>query len=50
MDIGTWDRECNYMLTPQNSKLGIMFDSEADVDMYYETEWTHCVDGTPVEN
>ena len=48
-DIGVYDRLCNFMLTPDNNKLGIQFDPEADVDLYYETEWTHCVDGTLVD-
>jgi len=27
-----------------NNKLGIRFDAGADVDIYYETEWTNCVE------
>jgi len=48
-DIGVFDRACRFMLKPGNNKLGIRFDAEADVDLYYETEWTNCVDNTPVE-
>merc|ERR1712110_810466 len=42
-DIGTLDRACKYSITPGNNKLGIRFDSSADVDLYYETEWIHTV-------
>jgi hypothetical protein len=43
-DIGAFDRACRYFITPRNAKLGIKFDMNADVDLYYETEWTNCVD------
>merc|ERR1712176_70606 len=43
-DIGTFDRACKFMLSPSNNKLGIKFDADADVDLYYETEWTNCLD------
>lgn len=43
-DIGTFDRACTYFITPANSKLGLKFDADADVDLYFETEWTPCID------
>lgn len=48
-DIGTFDRACRYFLTPNNNKFGIRFDEDADVDLYYETKWTNCIDEEPVE-
>lgn len=43
-DIGTFDRACKYILHPTNNKLGIRFDADADVDLWYETEWANCVE------
>jgi hypothetical protein len=43
-EIGVFDRLCKFFLTPDNPKLGIAFDADAEVDLYYETEWTHCID------
>ena len=49
-DIGTFDRACKFMVSPSNNKLGIRFSAEADVDLYYETEWANCLDNMlPVE-
>ena len=43
-DIGTFDRACRFLIHPTNNKLGIRFDSTADVDLYYETEWQNCIE------
>jgi len=38
-DIGNFDRACYFTLSHKYPKLGIAFDSDAEVDLYYETAW-----------
>ena len=39
---------CEYFLTPYNNKLGIAFNYGADANWTFDTEWSDCVDNTPM--
>jgi hypothetical protein len=41
--IGANDRACYFILSHNNPKLGISFNAEAEVDLYYETAWTSVI-------
>merc|ERR1712038_144034 len=42
-EIGVQDLACKFRLTPENNKLGIAFNTDAVVDLYYESEWADVV-------